>query len=68
MRLVQGPQRRDASEARTRVLRSRVKHSTAEPLCSRHAVVSFYVLSFGEMQRVQTLVRCRLLASGLGLP
>ena len=34
MCLAQGPQRSDAGEARTRGPRSRVKHSTTEPLCS----------------------------------
>ena len=34
MCLVQGPQRSDAGEARTRGPRSRVKHSTTEPLHS----------------------------------
>ena len=34
MCLAQGPQRSDAGEARTRAPRSRVKHSTTEPLRS----------------------------------
>ena len=37
MSLAQGPQRSDADEAQTQGLsRSRVKHSTTEPLRSQH--------------------------------
>ena len=39
MCLAQGPQRSDAGEARTRGPRSRVKHSTTEPLRSLRLVV-----------------------------
>ena len=43
MRLAQGPQRSDASEART--FRSRVKHSTTEPLRSLHfSFISGFVI------------------------
>ena len=35
MCLAQGPQRSDAGEARTHIPRSRVKHSTTEPLRSK---------------------------------
>ena len=41
MCLAQGPQRSDADEAQTTPPRSRVKHSTTEPLCS---VVSYHLL------------------------
>ena len=34
MCLAQGPQRSDAGEARTATLRSRIKHTTTEPLRS----------------------------------
>ena len=36
MCLAQGPQHSDGGEARTAALRSRVKHSTTEPLRSLH--------------------------------
>ena len=42
MCLAQGPQRSDAGEARTAALRSRVKHSTTEPLHSLK--LQFYTL------------------------
>ena len=40
MCLAQGPQRSDAGEARTRALRSRVKHSITEPLRSLYSIVT----------------------------
>ena len=39
MYLAQGPQRKDAGEARTRGPRSQIKHSTTEPLHSQDAMV-----------------------------
>ena len=48
MCLAQGPQHSDADEAQTWTHRSRVKHSTTEPLCS---------LNFGHVQVEPALTR-----------
>ena len=47
MCLAQGPQRNDTSEARTRGLRSRVKHSTTEPLRSHYTLCEYTGKSIG---------------------
>ena len=44
MCLAQGPQRSDASEAQTRGPRSRVKHSTTEPLRSLNGPVNAHLI------------------------
>ena len=56
MCLAQGPQRSDAGEARTAALRSRVKHSTTEPLRSLNTENN--IVLFGAVHRyIHAIVR-----------